>query len=80
TKAGAIAGMLAGLLTMILFVEMYRAPGGPAIPIAGALAMIVPVLVVPLVSLCTRPPAAATLAKAFGTAAEVAGEKNHDLG
>ena len=80
TKAGAIAGMLTGLLTMILVVEMYRAPGGPAIPIAGALAMIVPVLVVPMVSLCTRPPAEATLAKAYGTAAGVAGEKNYDLG
>ncbi|HYL81917.1 MAG TPA: hypothetical protein VEU07_13950, partial [Candidatus Acidoferrum sp.] len=79
TKAGAIAGMLSGLLTMILFVEMNRAPGGPAIPIASALAMIIPVLVVPLVSLCTQPPSAATLAKAYGTTTEV-GEKSHDLG
>ena len=80
TKAGAMAGMLSGLLTMILFVETHRAPGGPAIPIAGALAMLVPVLVVPLVSLCTRPPDEAVLARAYGKPGSPRGEKPDDLG
>lgn len=65
---------------MILFVETHPATGGPAIPIAGALAMLVPVLVVPVVSLCTRPPEGAVLARAYGKAGGPLGEKTDDLG
>ncbi|MDH7569945.1 MAG: sodium/solute symporter [Armatimonadota bacterium] len=66
TRAGAIAGMLSGLGTIFWFVETHRAPGNPAIPIGGALAMLVPVLVVPVVSLLTTPPTASEIDRAFG--------------
>jgi len=65
TKAGAIAGMLCGITTMILFVETHKAPGNPAIPVGGALAMAVPVVVVPLVSLVTKPFDKKHLSKVF---------------
>ena len=35
-------------------------------PLAGAIVMLVPLAVVPAVSLCTRPPSAELLARAFG--------------
>ena len=72
TKAGAIAGMLSGLLTivvaMIVIVAESGKPvnGNPYVPVASALAMIVPVIVVPLVSLFTRPLSKEVLQKAFG--------------
>jgi SSS family transporter len=66
TKAGAIAGMLSGLLTMLWFVETHKAPGNPAVPVASALAMLVPVVVVPVVSLFTKPPDAAHIKNVFG--------------
>ncbi|MGC8833949.1 MAG: sodium:solute symporter family transporter, partial [Armatimonadota bacterium] len=66
TKAGAVAGMLCGIITMILFVETNKAPGNPAIPVGGALAMAVPVVVVPLVSLVTKPFDKKHLNKVFG--------------
>ena len=66
TKAGAIAGMVSGLATMLIFALTHQAPGNPAIPIAGALAMIVPLVVVPVVRLLTPPPSEKTLEKAFG--------------
>jgi Na+/proline symporter len=71
TKAGAIAGMLSGLATMILFVETHPGPGNPAIPIAGALAIIVPVVVVPVVSFLTPKYSAKHLEKVFSDAPAV---------
>ncbi len=68
TKAGAIAGMFSGLATMIAICEIFKAPGNPAIPIAGAVAMIVPVIVVPVVSLFTTPPSKEIIERAFGDA------------
>lgn len=67
TKAGAIAGMVSGLATML---AMSAAFGKSAIPVAGAAAMIVPVIVVPLVSLFTPAPDAKILDRAFGDAEE----------
>jgi solute:Na+ symporter, SSS family len=66
TKAGAIAGMISGLVTIFWFAETHKAPGNPAIPIAGALAMIVPVIVVPVVSLLTKPFDQKHLDRVFG--------------
>jgi hypothetical protein len=40
--------------------------GKPLIPVAGAIAMFLPLLVVPVVSLMTRPPAPDVVATAFG--------------
>ncbi len=50
TKAGAIAGFFAGLA---ISVSMYVVMGKPGIPVSGATAMLVPLAVVPIVSLLT---------------------------
>ena len=53
TKIGAIAGSLSGLvISVILFIKL----GEKGAPLAGSIAMIVPLLVVPLVSLFTPKP------------------------
>jgi len=63
TKAGAYAGMICGVgAAVVLFLFWGKA----SIPVAGAIAMIVPLIVVPLVSLATAPPDKALVAKAFG--------------
>ncbi len=67
TLAGAWAGMLTGLGTSIgLFIFW----GKPNIPVAAAVSMILPLIVVPLVSLVTTPPPAALINQAFGDAAK----------
>ena len=48
SRAGAIAGLVSGLGTALL---LYVAWGEPGVPIAGALAMIVPLVVLPVVTL-----------------------------
>jgi len=49
-KAGAIAGLLSGLgIALVLFIAW----GEPGVPIAGAVAMIAPLVVMPVVSLAT---------------------------
>ncbi len=65
TKAGAFAGMIVGVGTSVGLVALW---GKPHIPVAGAIAMFLPLLVVPLVSLLTKPPAKELVAKAFGEA------------
>ncbi|HTY87749.1 MAG TPA: sodium/solute symporter [Candidatus Acidoferrum sp.] len=63
TTAGAYAGMIAGVGTaVILFLKW----GKPLIPVAGAIAMFLPLLVVPVVSLLTRPPKPEIIETAFG--------------
>jgi SSS family solute:Na+ symporter len=64
TRAGAVAGMLSGLLTMIIAATVW---GKAGIPVAGALAMVVPVVVVPVVSLLTPAPDPKLIEKAFGS-------------
>jgi Na+/proline symporter len=63
TKAGAFAAMLSGVGTSVTLFLLW---GKPSIPIAGAIAMIVPMLVMPVVSLMTQPPKAEIVEKAFG--------------
>jgi solute:Na+ symporter, SSS family len=63
TKAGAYAGMAVGLGTAI---GLFLFWGKPGIPVAAALAMVLPLIVVPVVSLLTPPPDPALLAAAFG--------------
>ncbi|MFO1477963.1 MAG: sodium/solute symporter [Verrucomicrobiota bacterium] len=63
TRAGAYAAMLSGIG---IAAGLFVAWGKPHIPVAGAIAMIVPVLVLPLVSLFTRPPRQEILDTAFG--------------
>ncbi|MGQ9524837.1 MAG: sodium:solute symporter family protein [Armatimonadota bacterium] len=69
TRAGAVAGLVSGVVTMLVFVQTHQAPGNPAIPVGGALAMVVPVFVVPLVSMFTKPFDRRHLEKVFGQAA-----------
>jgi len=65
TKAGAYAGMLSGVGTAVgLFCFWSK----PHIPVAGAIAMLVPLLVMPVVSFLTSPPNEAHLAKCFPVA------------
>lgn len=64
TKAGAYAGMFSGLfLSIILFIKW----GSPGIPVAGAISMVVPLVVTPVVSLFTTPPNPQLIEKAFGS-------------
>lgn len=62
TKAGAIAGMLSGLF---ISVALYWRLGDAGIPFSGAVAMIVPMFVVPVVSLVTPKLDPALIARAF---------------
>jgi Na+/proline symporter len=62
TKAGAYAGMISGVGTAV---SLFCFWGKPYIPVAGAIAMIVPLLVMPVVSLFTSPPDEAHLAICF---------------
>jgi SSS family solute:Na+ symporter len=62
SKAGAYAGLLTGVVTMI---SLFFVLGASRSPLAASIAIILPFLVVPLVSLCTKPPEEALLEKAF---------------
>jgi SSS family transporter len=63
TKAGAYAGMISGVGTAVVLFFLW---GKPLIPVAGAIAMFLPLLVVPVVSLLTQPPKPEIIATAFG--------------
>jgi SSS family solute:Na+ symporter len=62
TKAGAYAGLLTGLVTMII---LFFALGASRSPLAASIASVVPFFVVAGVSACTQPPEKALLDKAF---------------
>ena len=63
TKAGAYAGMISGVGTAVVLFLLW---GKPLIPVAGAIAMFLPLLIVPVVSLMTQPPKPEVVATAFG--------------
>ena len=62
TKQGAYAGLISGIVTEI---TLFFALGPKNAPLAASLAIIVPFIVVPLVSLGTKPPAKEILDKAY---------------
>lgn len=64
TKAGAYAGMISGILVMVLFMFFIKLKGLTP-PMISSIAMIVPFLVVPLVSWVTQKPEKALVEKAF---------------
>lgn len=65
TKAGVWAGILSGLgLAMLLFPKTWGW-GSAGVPLAGAIVMLVPLIVVPVVSLLTPPPPEPQVARAF---------------
>lgn len=63
TKAGVYAGMFTGLASAFTLFSIW---GQDGVPLAGAVTMLLPLLVMPVVSLMTKPPEPALLAKAFG--------------
>lgn len=69
TTAGAIAGIVGSLAVNLALCWVLGDPGisakDPAIPVAGAAAIIVPFIIVPLVSLVTKPLPKELIAKAF---------------
>jgi Na+/proline symporter len=71
TRAGVWAGIASGLLVAFVLFPLW---GGDGVPLAGAIAMIVPLLVVPAVSVLTRPPDAAQVDAAFGSGEAVAAD------
>ncbi|MGI6456318.1 MAG: sodium:solute symporter family protein [bacterium] len=62
TKAAAFAGMGTGLLTSI---TMYWYLGAPGIPLGGAVSILLPLLVIPVVSLVTQPYSQTRLEQVF---------------
>jgi Na+/proline symporter len=63
TRAGVLAGMASGLAATFILFPLWGAAG---VPVAGAIAMILPLAVVPLVSLVTPAPSPDLIARAFG--------------
>ncbi|MHB1134815.1 MAG: sodium:solute symporter family protein [Chloroflexota bacterium] len=59
-KAGAIAGLLSGLGAAV---TLYVAWGEPGVPLAGATAIVVPLIVLPIVTLATQRLGATALAQ-----------------
>jgi SSS family transporter len=70
TRAGVWAGMATGLVTAVV---LFLAWGADGVPLAGAVAMILPLLVVPAVSAVTRAPAPEIVNAAFGSEERQAG-------
>jgi SSS family solute:Na+ symporter len=62
SKAGAYAGMLSGIVTMIV---LFFVLGPGQSPLSASIAIILPFIVVPAVSAFTRPPQKEILDKAF---------------
>lgn len=80
TKAGAIAGMIAGLVVANglywgLFVVEGASVAKKYSPLVATIAMLVPFVVVPLVSLLSKPLSPERVAKAFGDEAASTEEK-----
>jgi solute:Na+ symporter, SSS family len=63
TRAGAWAAIAAGLAAAFV---LFPAWGGDGVPLAGAIATLLPLAVLPAVSLLTRAPEASIVARAFG--------------
>ncbi|HJO38216.1 MAG: hypothetical protein QGG24_07240 [Vicinamibacterales bacterium] len=66
TRAGALAGMLTGLGTAVVWGGYLIATEQVTlVPLAASVAMVVPFVVVPAVSLCSTPPSSDLLRRAF---------------
>ncbi|HEY3416171.1 MAG TPA: sodium:solute symporter [Armatimonadota bacterium] len=62
TRAGVYAGVFTGLTSAVTLFLLW---GQDGVPLAGAITMFLPLIVVPLVSILTAPPSAEIIAKAF---------------
>jgi solute:Na+ symporter, SSS family len=67
TKAGAFAGIFTGLAASL---SLFLLWGKEGIPLAGAITMFLPLIVVPVVSLCTKPLPKELVDAAFTDSAE----------
>lgn len=67
TRAGVYAGMATGLVSALV---LFTAWGADGVPLAGAITMILPVLVVPVVSWFTPAPERSIVDAAFGATEE----------
>jgi SSS family transporter len=76
TAAGAWAAIAAGLATAFV---LFPAWGGDGVPLAGAIATLLPLAVLPAVSLVTRAPEASLVARAFGEGKPVAAPATGEL-
>ncbi len=65
TKAGAWAGMIAGVLVSVVGSQLF--PSESLSPLVSSVAMVIPLVVVPLVSLCTRKFDAEHIQMVFGS-------------
>jgi Na+/proline symporter len=72
TRAGVYAGIITGLVSAF---TLFWAWGSPGVPLAGAITMFLPMLVVPIVSLMTKPPKQEIIDTAFGIE-KAAGEES----
>ena len=66
TCAGVLAGMMSGLAATFTLFPLWGAAG---VPVAGAITMILPLIVVPVVSLLTQAPPPELIERAFGKTA-----------
>ncbi len=73
TKAGVAAGVITGLTSATVLFPAAWGWGQDGVPLAGAITMTLPLLVVPIVSLLTRPPKPELIERAFGTGEVKAG-------
>ncbi len=71
TTAGAYAALISGVGTSLVLFILW---GKANIPVAGAITMIVPMIVMPVVSLMTTPPDPKLVATAFGETKEDAAQ------
>jgi solute:Na+ symporter, SSS family len=62
TQAGVYAGIIVGLISAVTLFTIW---GQDGVPLAGAITMFLPLIVVPVVSLFTQPPDAALIKQAF---------------
>lgn len=66
TKVGVFAGVISGLTCAFVLFPKRWGWGPDGVPLAGAITMAVPLIVVPVVSLMSRPPRQEILDQAFG--------------
>lgn len=62
TRAGVYASMTVGLASACILFSLW---GQEGVPLAGAITMFLPLIVMPIVSLATQPPNAVVIAQAF---------------
>ncbi len=76
TLAGVYAGIFVGLASAF---TLFTRWGQDGVPLAGAITMILPLVVVPLVSLCTKAPSKELLQTAFGEESARGAEKTETI-